>query len=135
MLIALCYLGLGSNLGDRRKNIRSALERIGDLKDTRIIKLSRIIETDPVGGPRKQRKFLNAALKIQTRLTPVVLLRRLKGIERDLGRVSRRRLWPRPIDLDILLYENRTIRRKNLIVPHPRIFERRFVLEPLAELL
>lgn len=133
--MALCYLGLGSNLEDRRKNIKAALKKISDLKGTRIIKLSRIIETDPVGGPRKQGKFLNAALKIQTRLTPVVLLRRLKGIEQDLGRKSRRRLWPRPIDLDILLYENRTIRRKNLIIPHPRIFDRRFVLEPLAELL
>jgi len=133
--MAFCYLGIGSNLGDRRKIIKSALKQISQIRKTRIIKVSQIIENDPVGGLSKQKKFLNAALKIRTQLTPVVLLRRLKKIEQDLGRKDRRRFYPRPIDLDILLYDNKTIKRKDLIVPHPRMFGRRFVLEPLAELL
>ena len=82
----ICFLGIGSNLGDRRKNIRLALEKISSLKNTKIVKLSKIIETDPVGGPSRQGKFLNAVLKIKTDLTPLKLLKQLQKIENELGR-------------------------------------------------
>jgi 2-amino-4-hydroxy-6-hydroxymethyldihydropteridine diphosphokinase len=130
-----CYLGIGSNLGDRQKNIKLAIKKINSLKDTKVIKISRIIETKPVGGPRKQGKFLNAALKIKTNLTPSVLLKKLKNIECELGRTKTVRYGPRPIDLDILFYGDKIINTKKLNVPHPKIFEREFVIKPLLEII
>lgn len=130
----ICYLGIGSNLGDRRKNIKTAVKKISALKGTRILKISPIIETLPVGGPRRQGKFLNAALKIKTRLTPVILLRKLQNIEKELGREKTVRNGPRTIDLDILFYGNRIIQRKDLQIPHPEVFRRDFVLRPLSEI-
>lgn len=130
-----CYLGIGSNLGDRRGNIRLSIKKINSLKGTKIIKLSRMIETNPVGGPKKQRKFLNAALKIKTSLTPFNLLKNLKKIEQDLGRTKTVRWGPRTIDLDILFYSGRAVNSKNLKIPHPRIFQRDFVIRPLLEIL
>jgi 2-amino-4-hydroxy-6-hydroxymethyldihydropteridine diphosphokinase len=132
--MTICYLGIGSNLGDRRKYIRSAINKIKSLKDTRLLKISRIIETRPVGGPPGQENFLNACLKIDTQVAPRALLRKLKTIERQLGRKKTVRWGPRTIDLDILFYGNRIIKEKGLVIPHPRIFERTFVLEPLSEL-
>lgn len=131
----LCYLGVGSNLGDRKKNIRLALRRINSLQGTKAVKLSKIIETEPLGGPKGQNKFLNAALKIKTGLSPLALLRNLKRIERELGRVKGARNGPRVIDLDILFYGDRIINRNNLKVPHPRVFQREFVLKPLLEVI
>lgn len=131
----ICYLGVGTNLGNRRKNIRMALKMITQLKGTTIIKTSKIIETQPQGGPTHQPKFLNACLKINTRLSPLTLLKALKSIEEALGRKKTVRFGPRSIDLDILLYGNQVIRSKNLEVPHPRMFERDFVLRPLSEIL
>lgn len=131
----ICYLSIGSNLGDRRKNIRVALEKIRKLEDTKIIRISKIIETKPVGGPGDQNKFLNAALKINTGLSPIKLLKRLQGIEQELGRKKTVRFGPRVIDLDILLYGNKIIQRKNLEISHPRMFEREFVLRPLFQIL
>jgi len=128
-------LGIGSNLGDRQKNIKLAIKKINSLKDTKVIKISRIIETKPVGGPRKQGKFLNAALKIKTNLTPSVLLKKLKNIECELGRTKTVRYGPRPIDLDILFYGDKIINTKKLNVPHPKIFEREFVIKPLLEII
>lgn len=133
--MSVCYLGIGSNLGNRKQNIRRALERIGQLKGTKILKLSKIIETKPVGGPRGQRDYLNACLKLDTALSPIFLLKELKTIEKELGRKKSARFGPRPIDLDILLFENKIINRKELKIPHPRMFERGFVLKPLAEIL
>jgi 2-amino-4-hydroxy-6-hydroxymethyldihydropteridine diphosphokinase len=130
-----CYLGIGSNLGDRRGNIRLSIKKINSLKGTKIIKLSRMIETNPVGGPKKQRKFLNAALKIKTSLTPFNLLKNLKKIELELGRTKTVRWGPRTIDLDILFYSGRAVNAKNLLIPHPRIFQRDFVIRPLLEIL
>jgi 2-amino-4-hydroxy-6-hydroxymethyldihydropteridine diphosphokinase len=130
-----CYLGIGSNLGDRQKNIRLAVKKINALKGARVIKLSKIIETEPVGGPRGQNKFLNAALKISTNLSPLLLLKNLKRIEKELGRVKTVRYGPRVIDLDILFYGNRIVNRKDLKVPHPRMFEREFVIKPLLEII
>jgi len=133
--MAVCYIGIGSNLGSRLKNIKLALEEIKHLKQTKIIKMSKIIETLPLGGPAKQAKFLNAVLEIETNLKPLVLLKNLKNIERKLGRTKTVRFGPRVIDLDILFYEDKVINRKELKVPHPRIFERDFVIKPLLELL
>jgi 2-amino-4-hydroxy-6-hydroxymethyldihydropteridine diphosphokinase len=133
--MTVCYLGVGSNLGNRRKNIAQAMQKISKLKDTRIIKMSKVIQTQPMGGPSNQGKFLNAALKIQTKIPPLKLLQALKKIERDLGRTKTVRYWPRVIDLDILFYGDKIINRKNLTIPHPRIFEREFVIRPLSEII
>lgn len=130
-----CYIGLGSNLGDRRRNIRLAIDKIRSMPDTALIKKSRIIETKPVGGPSGQGKFLNSALRIKTCLAPSALLKHLKRIERELGRVKTVRHGPRVIDLDILLYGEKIVNRKDLKIPHPAMFEREFVLRPLSEII
>lgn len=133
--MVICYLGIGSNLGNRPKNIKLAVEKIGALKGTKVIKQSKIIETEPAGGPRRQGKFLNTALKIKTVLSAAVLLKELKDIEKELGRKRTVRYGPRTIDLDILFYGDKIIKRKDLVVPHPRMFERDFVLRPLSEII
>ncbi len=133
--MVICYLGVGSNLGDRRKNIRLALGKINALKNTKVIKLSRIIETMPVGGPSGQSKFLNAALKAETSIPAVIFLKKLKIIEKELGREKSVRYGPRTIDLDILFYGNKIIKTKNFKVPHSKIFQRDFVMKPLMEIL
>jgi 2-amino-4-hydroxy-6-hydroxymethyldihydropteridine diphosphokinase len=130
-----CYIGVGSNLGNRHKNILSAVRLINKLKGTKIIKKSRIIETLPLGGPANQPKFLNAAFKLITRLSPLQLLKKLKQIEKELGRKKTVRYGSRTIDLDILFYGDRVMKSKTLTIPHPRVFEREFVLKPLVELL
>jgi len=133
--MVICYLGIGSNLGDRRKNIKLALRKIKALPETRVIKASKNIETLALGGPTAQGKFLNAAAKIKTAISPLQLLKYLKRIEKELGRVKTVRFGPRPIDLDILFYGDKIIKRKELVVPHPRIFERAFVIKPLLEII
>lgn len=133
--MTVCFLGIGSNLGNRYKNIKLALEKINRLKDTQILKTSRIIESEPVGGPPGQGKFLNAVLKMRTALLPFALIKKLKNIEKELGRKKTVRFGPRTIDLDILLYGDRVIRNKELEIPHPRMFERDFVIMPLLEIL
>lgn len=130
-----CYLGLGSNLGDRRKNIRLAIQKINRLKGTKVIKVSKLIETAPVGGPLRQPKFLNGALKIKTNLSPQLLLKKIKEIEKELGRSKTTRFGPRTIDLDILLYSDKIMKTKKLTIPHPRMFERDFVLKSLSEVI
>lgn len=132
--MVVCFLGVGSNLGNRRKNIEKALDYLAKTKGIKIEKSSRIYETDPVGGP-PQGKFLNAAVKIKTSFTPSFLLKTLKEIEKTLGRKKAVRFGPRQIDLDILLYANKVIKTKDLIVPHPQMFMREFVLRPLREVL
>jgi len=134
--MAICYLGVGANLGDRRKNIDLAAQKINQLSDTRIIKKARIIETKAVGGPKSQPNFLNTAFKIRTKLSPQVLLGKLKKIERELGRKKQAaRYGPRPIDLDILFYADKVVNTNKLKIPHPKVFQREFVLRPLSELL
>ncbi|MDD5596151.1 MAG: 2-amino-4-hydroxy-6-hydroxymethyldihydropteridine diphosphokinase [Candidatus Omnitrophica bacterium] len=134
-MLVTCFLGVGSNLGNRKRFIKLALEKLSKLKGTKIIKVSRTIETKPVGGPPGQGEFLNACLKIETSLSPSALLKNLKNIELELGRKKTVRWGPRSIDLDILLYGNRIIKRKELKVPHPKMLEREFVLRPLLEIL
>lgn len=132
--MAVCYLGIGSNLGKRRDNILQALKQLKKTGEIKLEKRSRLYQTDPLGGP-KQNKFLNAAVKIRTSLKPLPLLKTLKKIEKDLGRKRGLRFGPRPIDLDILLYGSKIIRQDGLVIPHPRMFEREFVLKPLREII
>lgn len=124
---ALAYIGLGSNLGDREAFLRQALERL------RPRRVSRIVETEP-WGRADQPRFLNAVAEIETSLDPQALLEHLQALEREFGRVRTKRWGPRTLDLDLLLYEDRQIRSETLVVPHPLLARRRFVLEGLAEL-
>ena len=133
--MAICYLGLGTNLGKRQLNIRLAIKKITLLKNTRVLKQSKIIQTLPVGGPLGQPKYLNAALKISTEFRPLVLLEKLKNIEKELGRKETKRFGARIIDLDILLYDDLLLQSKRLTIPHPRMFRREFVIKPLLEVL
>jgi 2-amino-4-hydroxy-6-hydroxymethyldihydropteridine diphosphokinase len=128
----LAYIGLGTNLGDRELNLRRALERLEELGPVRA---SSFRETDPV-GVTDQPKFLNAAAELATEMSPKELLERLLEIERELGRdrATERRWGPRIIDLDLLLFGEEAISEPGLTVPHPRLADRRFVLEPLFEL-
>lgn len=126
------YLGLGSNLGDRQKNINQAISSLED-NGIRVLKQSSVIETDPVGGP-PQGKFLNAVVKADTGLPPDKLLAVLKSIEKKQGRVKTVADGPRPIDLDILLYDDIQWNTDDLVIPHPRMLERDFVLIPLTQI-
>jgi 2-amino-4-hydroxy-6-hydroxymethyldihydropteridine diphosphokinase len=130
------YIGLGSNLGKRETTIEEALRRIDAGAETSLLRVSSRIETDPVGYA-DQPRFLNAVALVATTLSPRQLLESLLAIERSLGRVrgsETPRFGPRTIDLDLLLYGDRSIDEPGLRVPHPRMHERRFVLEPLAEI-
>jgi 2-amino-4-hydroxy-6-hydroxymethyldihydropteridine diphosphokinase len=127
------FVGVGSNLGDRRALIRRALRRLAALPATRLVARAPVRATDPV-GPLPQPRYLNSAVEIETGLSPAALLHHLKRIERDLGRVRTVRWGPRTIDLDILLFGRRRLRGRRLTVPHPRLARRRFALEPLADL-
>lgn len=131
----VCFLGIGSNLGERRKYIKLAIKRIGSLKNTKVLKISSIIETAPVGGPLGQNKFLNAVIKIKTNFSAEILLKKLAQIEADLDRIKTVLNGPRTIDLDILLYGDQVIDTKRLKVPHPRMIRRDFVLRPLFEVI
>ncbi|MDD5044911.1 MAG: 2-amino-4-hydroxy-6-hydroxymethyldihydropteridine diphosphokinase [Candidatus Omnitrophica bacterium] len=134
--MAVCDLGLGTNLGNRKRLLDLALGEIRNLKGTKIIKISRVIESKPVGGPAGQGEFLNAALKIKTHLLPLSLLRHLKTIERKLGRPQRYpRYAPRVMDIDILFYADKKLSTKLLKIPHPKVFGRDFVMRPLLEIL
>lgn len=128
------YVGLGSNLGDREATLRVALEQLAAEPGIQLVAVSRVRETEPV-GVLDQPRFLNAAAAVETELPPRELLERLLGIERRLGRArSGPRFGPRTIDLDLLLYGDEAVDEPGLEVPHPRLHERAFVLEPLAEL-
>jgi 2-amino-4-hydroxy-6-hydroxymethyldihydropteridine diphosphokinase len=129
--VATAYLGLGGNLGDRRANLRAALAALRP--EARLTAVSSLYETEPVGY-REQPDFLNAVARVETALGPRALLERLKAIEHALGRRERFRNAPRPVDLDILFYDNLTLDDPDLIVPHPRLAERAFTLVPLVEL-
>jgi 2-amino-4-hydroxy-6-hydroxymethyldihydropteridine diphosphokinase len=126
------FIGLGGNVGNRLSRLRRAVQRLKDIPLTRVHRLSPVYETSPV-GPR-QRRFLNAVVELRTALPPSVLLRALKGLEEDLGRRRRRRWGPREIDLDILYYGSRVVRKGDLRIPHPERLKRRFVLVPLADI-
>jgi 2-amino-4-hydroxy-6-hydroxymethyldihydropteridine diphosphokinase len=128
------YLGLGSNVGDRQQALRTALAKIAETRGIELVSRSTFQENPAVGGPEDSPPFLNAAAEIRTTLGSHALLHELLEIERSMGR-SRREKWaPRNIDLDILLFGDHIISSDDLIVPHPLMHERKFVLQPLAEI-
>ncbi len=139
--MAKVYIGIGSNLGDRGRNIADAVNCLKQEKSLNLTKQSSLYETEAVGGS-PQGKFLNGALDIETALPPRDLLKKLKAIEKKLGRDSNKAnpalgwvKWaPRVIDLDILLYGDLILNEPALIIPHPLMHERVFVLRPLAEI-
>ena len=125
------YIGLGSNLGDKEDNIKKA---IGLMKEKcKILEVSSLYKTEPVGY-KNQDWFLNCTVEIKINFRPHELLTFLKSIEKKLGRVKTIKNGPRTIDLDILFYGNEVIKTNNLTIPHPRLHERLFVLEPLKEI-
>lgn len=129
-------IGLGGNLGDRAAHLDRALEEIAAIDSVHIVRRSSWYETDAVGGPAHQPRYLNGALWIDTRLRPAELLSALQAIERAHGRDRARepRHGPRTLDLDLLLFGSESIDEPGLTVPHPRMEERTFVLAPLAEI-
>ena len=131
--MATAFVGIGSNLGDRESHLRHALELLAAEDGIEIVAASVLRETEPV-GPVEQGPFLNGAIEVATELPPRELLERLLDIEQRLGRVRRERFGPRTIDLDLLVYEEEVVDEPGLTLPHPRLHERRFALEPLAEL-
>ena len=133
--MALVYLGLGSNVGDRAATIDRAVASLNTLPHTHVGRCSSVREYAAVGGP-PQAPFLNAVVECTTSLPPRDLLNTLREIETSLGRVrpDAVRWGPRTIDLDLLLYDQLVLDDEGLTIPHPRLAERRFVLEPLAEL-
>lgn len=129
--MATTYLSLGSNLGDREANIKSALKMLG--QEARILKVSSLYETEPVGY-KDQPWFLNLVCSLETDLSPQALLELAKTIEKNLGRKPTHRFGPRPIDIDILFYDDLILDSPDLVIPHPRLIERAFVLVPLKEI-
>ncbi|MHA7768264.1 2-amino-4-hydroxy-6-hydroxymethyldihydropteridine diphosphokinase [Bacillus atrophaeus] len=127
------YIALGSNIGDRESYLRQAVVLLQQHEAVTVTKVSSIYETDPVGY-EAQDEFLNMAAEIKTSLTPFELLDLTQGIESELGRKRDIRWGPRTADLDILLYNRENIETEQLIVPHPRMYERLFVLAPLKEI-
>lgn len=128
------FIGLGANVGEREANIRRALSLIEEDGAGEIVRVSGLIETDPLGGPPGQPAYLNGAAELETDLAPEDLLGAMKDVERRVGRVERERWGPREIDLDILLYDDLVVKSENLEIPHPRMLDRAFVLRPLAEI-
>ncbi len=130
------YIALGSNVGDRRATLERAVEMLAARDDLRVEAVSAMIETQPVGGPRGQGHYLNAAAEIATDLAPGELLAALQAVESALGRdrAGEQRWGPRTCDLDILLMGDVVIDSPELTVPHPRMHQRLFVLRPLAEI-
>ena len=128
------FVGLGANLGDREATLRAAIELLGEIDGVRVVQVSLFRETEPVGY-LDQPRFLNAAVELETTLAPHALLDLLLGVERALGRTREGpRFGPRVVDLDLLLLDAVVLDEPGLTVPHPRLHERRFALEPLADL-
>lgn len=133
--MAEVYVGLGSNIGDKAGNLRAALKRLAGAggSEVSLLTVSSLYRTEPVGY-LDQDWFLNAAALVETELSPHELLHRMIAIERELGRVRTVSNGPRTIDLDILLWEDRIVNEDDLVIPHPRLQDRLFVLEPLSEI-
>lgn len=127
------YISIGSNIGDKKKNIEESIERIKNIKEIRVSKISTLIETAP-WGVEDQEEFLNGAIEIDTILSPKELIRTLLKIESDMKRERILRWGPRIIDLDVIFYDDLISSDEEIILPHPRMEERLFVLEPLNEI-
>ena len=128
----LVYLSLGSNLGDREKYLREAIARLGALGVIR--QISAFYETQPVEVLNEQPWFLNCALALETELMPLEFLSRMLEVERSMGRMRTEPKGPRTIDIDIIFFSNEVLDTPELTVPHPAMHQRRFVLQPLAEI-
>lgn len=133
-MLHTAYIALGSNLGDREKMLRAALRKLDQPPDVRVTKVSGFLDNPAVGGPDDSPSFLNAAAEVQTTLGAKALLERLLETERSLGRHRGEKWGPRSIDLDLLLFDQQIIESEGLTVPHPLMHQRRFVLQPLAEI-
>jgi len=129
----VAYVALGSNLGDRLAYVRGGMSALGETTGVCVEQASQMRQTAPVGGPSGQSDFLNAVVSVLTSLDAVELLDVLQAIEDRFGRQRRERWGPRTLDLDLLLYDDAVIETERLVVPHPRMHERRFVLEPLCD--
>jgi 2-amino-4-hydroxy-6-hydroxymethyldihydropteridine diphosphokinase len=129
----IAYLGLGANLGDPGPQVEEALERLNQAEEVEVTRVSTFYRNPPL-GPENQPWYINAVARVRTRLGPEELLRLLQRIEADMGRVRGERWGPRVIDLDLLLYNGEVIFTSNLVVPHPEMHRRVFVLAPLAEI-
>jgi len=123
------YVALGSNLGDRRASLRFAVENLSD-----VVAVSHVYETEPVGGPEGQGSYLNMVVGLDTDLDPFALLARCRALEAEAGRVRSVRNAPRTLDADVLLHGDVRIESEELTIPHPRMWERRFVMAPLADI-
>lgn len=132
--MGVAHIALGGNIGDRKSCLDSAVQALRARPDLKVLRVSSYYETAPVGGPPGQGPYLNAAAALETDLAPEVLLKILLQIEAGLGRIRRERFGPRTIDLDLLLYGDLVQSGPDLTLPHPRLHERLFVLEPLAEI-
>ena len=127
------YVGIGSNVGNKRENFFEAVNRLTKLPDTRVIKESSLYESEPLGDSKDW--FVNGAVEIETKFKPEMLLKKFKNIERAMGRKKVKKRWgARIIDLDILLYDSAVVKKKNLHIPHPEMPKRKFVLVPLSEI-
>jgi len=127
------YIGIGSNLGIPEENCTNAIEKISSIKDIKIISKSSFYQTEPIGGVQ-QDWFVNAAIEIETDLSPENLLSVLLNLELAMGRIRKEKWGPRLIDLDLLLYSNLVLEKKGLSLPHPEIQNRKFVLIPMSEI-
>ncbi|HWP67254.1 MAG TPA: 2-amino-4-hydroxy-6-hydroxymethyldihydropteridine diphosphokinase [Candidatus Limnocylindria bacterium] len=128
------YIGIGSNLGDRKANAQEAIRRIAELPNTRVVRASSFYESEPLGDAKTW--FVNCVIEVETDFGPEALLKRTQAIEEAMGRkrVKGKRWGSRIIDLDLLLWNQEVVQKKNLKIPHPEMHKRRFVLLPLAEL-
>jgi 2-amino-4-hydroxy-6-hydroxymethyldihydropteridine diphosphokinase len=126
------FIGLGSNLGDRRAYLRSAVDQLESTGD--VVAVSPLYETEPVGGPPDQQNYLNLVVELQTADAPRTLLERCRALEASAHRERAERWGPRTLDADLLWVEGELVDDPDLSVPHPRMWERRFVLAPLADL-
>lgn len=135
-MMVTAYIALGANLGKRQTMLRAAIGRIGALRKTRVTAVATFRFTAPVGGPAGQPDYLNGAVTVETELEAEELLRELLDIEKQFGRdrAHEVRHGPRVLDLDLLMYGDTVMERPGLTLPHPRMHDRRFVLEPLAEI-
>jgi 2-amino-4-hydroxy-6-hydroxymethyldihydropteridine diphosphokinase len=129
----IAYIGLGANLGDPQRQVQEAIRRLREAEEVEVMRVSTLYLTPPLGPPG-QPWYVNAVAQVKTRLTPEELMRMLIGIERDMGRERGERWGPRLIDLDLLLYNGEIITGPDLVVPHPEMHRRAFVLAPLAEI-
>ena len=129
----ISYLGIGSNLGDPIENCRAALREIASLKNVQVLRRSSLYRTEPVGDT-PQDWFVNGVVEVRTTFTALQLIKALQRVEQALGRERNERWGPRTIDIDILLYGREIIKTEILVVPHPEMHKRRFVLVPIHEI-